>query len=114
MNGKMEEKIFVSVVQMAKVKLTYLGHVYYTPFTVICDKTICAKERIFSVPKCCSTLLVEGGGDPMEKQPGLYHSYALESDLLNGHVHYTSQDKTMAMAYNAENKVWYIQEAEKR
>ena len=50
----------------------------------------------------------------MEKQPVIYHSFALEADLWNGHAHYTSQDKTMAIAYDPANKMWRIQEAENR
>ena len=58
--------------------------------------------------------MVEGGGDAMEKQPDMYHSFTLESDLVNGHAHYTSQDETMAITYNSANKIWIIQEAEDR
>ena len=50
----------------------------------------------------------------MEKQPGIYHSFVFEADLVNGHMHYTSQDETMALTYNTGTKQWYIQEAEKR
>ena len=50
----------------------------------------------------------------MEKQPGIYRSFTLEQDLVNGHMHYTSQDEAMALTYNPGGKKWYIQEAEKR
>ena len=58
--------------------------------------------------------MVQGGGDAMEKQPGIYRSFTLEQDLVNGHMHYTSQDETMALTYNPGGRKWYIQEAAKR
>ena len=115
----MEGKIFVSVVQIAKVKyvcfdLSATCLLYPIHCHLYILWTIFAKERIFSASKCCDKLLVEGGGDAMEKQPVIYHSFALEADLWNGHAHYTSQDKTMAIAYDPANKMWRIQEAENR
>ena len=96
--------------------LCYLRHVYSVPFSVICTYfgPFVLTGGIFSDLECCDTILVQGGGDAMEKQPGIYHSFVLEADLLNGHMHYTSQDETMALTYNTGNKQWNIQEAANR
>ena len=71
-------------------------------------------EEIFIVSECCDTIVVQGEGGAVEKQPVIFHTYAQESDLVNGHKHFTSQDGTMALTYNTDYKQWYLQAADKR
>ena len=66
---------------------------------------------LFSVNETCgcNTIEVQGGGGAKELQPEMFTSYAIESDLVNGHSHYTSKDGTMAIAFNKDENEWKIQ-----
>ena len=58
--------------------------------------------------------MVQGGNDPVVRQPNIFETYTLELDLVNGHKHYTSLDGTMALAYNTDNNEWKLQADDKR
>ena len=58
--------------------------------------------------------MVQGEGGPVAKQSRIFDTYVLESDLVNGHKHYTSLDGTMALAYNTDNNEWKLQGEDKR
>ena len=67
---------------------------------------------VFSVDKICqgcSAIEVQGGGGAKEKHPEIFTTYTIESDLVNGHSHYTSKDGTMAIAFNKDENEWKIQ-----
>ena len=69
----------------------------------------------FMLSECCHTIEVQGGGDVQIKQPHIFTTYTLETDIVNGHVHYTSQDGTWAIAYvDSQNPHWAIQLVEDR
>ena len=72
------------------------------------------RRDIFLVSECCDTIVVQGEGGAIEKQPGVFHTYAVEPDLVNGYMHFTSQDGTMALTYNTDTKQWTFQTADKR
>ena len=57
----------------------------------------------------CSKIEVQGGGGAKEKHPEIFTTYTIESDLVNGHSHYTSKDGTMAIAFNKDENEWKIQ-----
>ena len=58
--------------------------------------------------------MVQGKGGAVEKQSNIFNTYTIESDVVNGHKHYTSLDGTMALAFNTNESKWYIQDADKR
>ena len=70
----------------------------------------------FSIPvsKCCDEVRVVGQGDVLNAYPKIFTTYKIETNLLNGRVHYTSQDGKLALAFNAAHKQWYIQDADIR
>ena len=49
-------------------------------------------------------------------QPNIFGKFTLEADLVNGHMHYTSLDGTMAIAYATSGNffAWYIQTVDQR
>ena len=66
--------------------------------------------------KCqgCNTIEVQGGGGAKERNPEMFTAYKIESDLVNGHSHYTSKDGTMTIAFNTDDNEWKIQPVEHR
>ena len=58
--------------------------------------------------------MVQGKGGAVEKQSNIFNTYTIESDVVNGHKHYTSLDGTMALAYNTDNNEWKLQADDKR
>ena len=60
---------------------------------------------------CCHKIVVQGGGDAKAKQSDIFATYTKETGLMNGHVHYTSIDGTMAIAFSNQHNVWKIQES---
>merc|ERR1739836_228369 len=44
----------------------------------------------------------------------MFTAYKIESDLVNGHSHYTSKDGTMTIAFNTDDNEWKIQPVEHR
>ena len=75
--------------------------------------TVFFSRTIFS-SECCDTIEVHGQGGPVQRQRGIFDTYTLEQDLVNGHKHYTSQDGTRALAYNTNDNEWKLQATEKR
>ena len=66
------------------------------------------------VPECCAEIEVTGGGQAKVKQWSIFTTYTIESDLVNGHPHYTSLDGSKAIAFNLDNNDWKIQPEENR
>ena len=66
------------------------------------------------VPDCCTKIEVIGGGRAKEKQSSIFTIYTIESDLVNGHQHYTSLDGSRAIAFNQDHNEWKIQSAANR
>ena len=64
--------------------------------------------------ECCDTIVVQGGGGAKARQPTIFSTYTTEPDLVNGHRHYTSQDGSMAIAFNKDHKEWKIQPVTRR
>ena len=57
------------------------------------------------VPDCCTTIEVQGSS----LSGAVFTTYTMESDLVNGHPHYTSQNGLWAMAFNLDHDEWKIQ-----
>ena len=55
-----------------------------------------------------------GEGDARDARPDIFKIYLIEPDLVNGKVHYTSQDGTKAIAFESSLGEWNIQTAESR
>ena len=60
------------------------------------------------VSECSPRIEVLGGGAAKQTHSGIFTTYTIEPDLMNGRVHYTSLDGTKAIAFGG-NGVWYIQ-----
>ena len=59
------------------------------------------------VSECGPRIEVLGGGAAKQTQSGIFTTYTIEPDLMNGRVHYTSLDGTKAIAFGTYN--WHIQ-----
>ena len=66
------------------------------------------------VPVCCEEVSVIGMGDARDLHPNIFTRYFLETGLVNGKEHYTSQDGTIAIAFNQEKRMWVIQKGIQR
>lgn len=60
---------------------------------------------------CCETVRVryhEDNTDAYQARPEVFQTFTIEPDLLNGKVHYTSEDGTHAIA-KCNGGAWQIQ-----
>ena len=65
-----------------------------------------------SISGCCTEVEVIGYGDVRDVYPNAFTTYTMESDLLNGKVHYTSSGGNKAITYVGSK--WLIQSASNR
>ena len=61
------------------------------------------------VSECSPRIEVRGGGAAKQNVPGIFKNYKIEPDLVNGRLHYTSQDGKFAVAFNNVKNQWVIQ-----
>ena len=60
---------------------------------------------------CCETVRVlynEDNTDAYEARPEVFQTFMIEPDLLNGRVHYTSEDRQQALSY-CDGGMWVLQ-----
>ena len=68
----------------------------------------------YSTPlDCCDKIQVVGVGPACNAQSIGFTVFTIESDLLNGKIHYTSRKGDKAVAYD-DSGDWNIQSASKR
>ena len=60
------------------------------------------------VSECSPRIEVLGGGAAKQTHSGIFTTYTIEGNLVNGRVHYTSTDGTKAIAFDP-NGNWNIQ-----
>ena len=83
----------------------------------------CSEKSKSEVSACCNeirivqynpwTFCVLGicEGEFFQAHPDIFNTtYMIEPNLLNGRVHYTSEDGGLALAFNDSLKQWYLQD----
>ena len=65
--------------------------------------------------ECCNRVVVQYDvkNDAFKRQSHRYTTYEIQSELVNGRAYYKSSDGN-AIAYNSDERRWFIQAAEIR